>query len=363
MSRDLTEVLKVVREASRTSCLAAARYGASYQSVMVRIVRLFLRERFAPRESFLRGLANPRVSASEIAQYVSKRRLLKIQARYNSRSRECLTEDKSVFYPICIGLGLPVPTLHAVITPPFGWWEDGSHLSNRSEWEELFRERLVREFVVKPAGGVHGRGVRVFKRVEERFEEHSGATSNERELYDSVSSDPIDRTFVIQEMVRNHPELVKLSGTDALQTLRMVTFVSKERGPEIVFATLRIIAGEKVTDNFASGRSGNLVAEIGLEAGSVKVVACSGDDGLGLKTIPNHPKTGHLFAGFQLPFWAEACALVKEAALRFMPAGTIGWDVALTPSGPCIVEANMWWDPPTIPQTNHLVNQFFKARR
>ena len=50
-------------------------------------------------------------------------------------------------------------------------------------------------------------------------------------------------------------------------------------------------------------------------------------------------------AGFRLPLWEEAKSLVARAATLFLPMRCIGWDVALTPSGPALIEANMWWDP------------------
>lgn len=38
--------------------------------------------------------------------------------------------------------------------------------------------------------------------------------------------------------------------------------------------------------------------------------------------------------------------MVTEAAHKFLPLMTIGWDVALSGEGPYIIEANVWWDPP-----------------
>ena len=63
-------------------------------------------------------------------------------------------------------------------------------------------------------------------------------------------------------------------------------------------------------------------------------------------TVSAHPKTKIPFEGVRLPFWAEACHLVRQTAVKFIPIRTIGWDVALTPDGPVIVEGNIWWDPP-----------------
>ncbi len=34
-----------------------------------------------------------------------------------------------------------------------------------------------------------------------------------------------------------------------------------------------------------------------------------------------------------------------DAARKFMPIRTIGWDVAVTPDGPVIIEDNLWWAP------------------
>jgi len=50
---------------------------------------------------------------------------------------------------------------------------------------------------------------------------------------------------------------------------------------------------------------------------------------------------------FTLPCWFETSVLVKQPALKFLPLRAIGWDVAITPDGPCILEANSYWDPPT----------------
>jgi hypothetical protein len=39
-------------------------------------------------------------------------------------------------------------------------------------------------------------------------------------------------------------------------------------------------------------------------------------------------------------------ASVSAMALGFLPMRAIGWDIAMTPSGPVCVEGNARWDPP-----------------
>jgi hypothetical protein len=62
---------------------------------------------------------------------------------------------------------------------------------------------------------------------------------------------------------------------------------------------------------------------------------------------PRAPGTGALVEGLRVPHWDAAAALVRRAAPHFLPARTLGWDVALTEAGPVIVETNMFWWPRT----------------
>ena len=110
-------------------------------------------------------------------------------------------------------------------------------------------------------------------------------------------------------------------------------------------AFLRIAVGGNAVDNFRDGRTGNLIARIDLVRGELGDSWGSASDGVGLARVALHPGTGVPFDGFRLPLWEEAKSLVEKAAILFLPMRCLGWDVALTPSGPVLVEANMWWDP------------------
>jgi hypothetical protein len=62
-------------------------------------------------------------------------------------------------------------------------------------------------------------------------------------------------------------------------------------------------------------------------------------------TTPTAPGTGAQVARRPVPFFEESCALVRRAAPAMLPMRTLGWDVALTPGGPVVLEANNWWAP------------------
>jgi hypothetical protein len=65
--------------------------------------------------------------------------------------------------------------------------------------------------------------------------------------------------------------------------------------------------------------------------------------------------------------------LVFRAARLFLPLRTIGWDVAIAPDGPILMEGNAYWDPfndmligpqvrPTMQTERALLLKQFKAR-
>ena len=98
-----------------------------------------------------------------------------------------------------------------------------------------------------------------------------------------------------------------------------------------------------VIDNFADGTTGNLVADVDLDSGRVTRVVSKTPGRIGVEAVTHHPDTGQsLF--ITLPGWHEAIRVVTEAARLFEGLGSLGWDVALTPDGPRIIEANQEWE-------------------
>ncbi len=53
-----------------------------------------------------------------------------------------------------------------------------------------------------------------------------------------------------------------------------------------------------------------------------------------------HPVSGVKMIGFEIPFWIEVKKMVTECALRIPKSAILGWDIAITENGPCIIELN-----------------------
>ncbi len=143
-----------------------------------------------------------------------------------------------------------------------------------------------------------------------------------------------DKGYLFQERLVPHPEVARLAGP-AIGTIRLLTG-NLEGERELLDCAWKIVAGGNVADNF--WRDGNMLGQIDPETGTVMRVA----SGLAheSRTHEEHPDTGEALPGFTIPFWKEAVALVLQAATVLPDLRLIGWDIAVTPDGPVIVEAN-----------------------
>jgi hypothetical protein len=94
-----------------------------------------------------------------------------------------------------------------------------------------------------------------------------------------------------------------------------------------------------MSDNFMHGETGNLLAYVDPESGKVGRVITG--VGTALKEVDRHPETGATIPGAMLPDWPrvkETCLTAGRCypGLRFQH-----WDVALSRSGPQLLEVNV----------------------
>lgn len=85
-----------------------------------------------------------------------------------------------------------------------------------------------------------------------------------------------------------------------------------------------------------SAEKGTLVAGIDEKTG---VIDTQGFDEA-LNKYETHPNTGVRLLGFQIPNWKEMTQIVTTLALDMPTVKFIGWDMALSKNGWCVIEAN-----------------------
>lgn len=140
--------------------------------------------------------------------------------------------------------------------------------------------------------------------------------------------------YLLQTAVAQHESIKRVIG-NAVGTIRMVT-VRQETMPELLYALWKIPSPEAMSDNF--WQTGSMIAPVSVDSGEVGL--CRTGTGLEMHEQEAHPVSGVRFAGLQIPFWEEARAMTCEGHALFPEYGVIGWDVAITPEGPALIECN-----------------------
>lgn len=336
-------LVRGLRAAARVRRAARA-YDVPFARVARRGLHLHRKRGFRLAEAFAYGLLDPTISPARLAQHTSRVTVRPLQRGLNPGGLLFLTEQKAVFYRICEELGLPTPKVHAVFLPGGRAWAGDRLLTSREECLALL-EGIPGDFVLKPSGGALGRDVEVVRRNGDGYLDSLGNRLDAEGVYALTARGGGTQAFVAQERLRNHPDLVALTGSRGLQTLRLLVLVDRGR-PQLLTAKLKIITGAALIDNIAYGVNGNASTELALEDGCLAPALVPSADETLPRALTHLPVTGAELAGFRMPLWEETCALVERAAMAFLPLRSLGWDVAVTPEGPVLIEANALWDPP-----------------
>ena len=355
-----TVLRKLRRDIEIAGYCRRATKGLNYFSAVRRGRRICEEEKFTPREAYLLGLFNGECHAEK---FVSRKRLTKLQEGVNPVLWSSFLKDKGVFYRYCNLYGIVVPELYALFFKDVAGWCSGDKVANgKAEWVRYIGEQLADEFVVKPCVGAHGEGLGIFVRQGSGFVDLSGRWHEAAGVWRFLCEISGSAGCVIQQRVRNHHDIERLAGSKYLQSVRVVTFGGGPDGARILHAHLKLTAGDNVADNFGDGLCGNIQCAVDLHSGKLHAAVRFAEDGSGIASVETHPETGVCFEGFELPWWQDSCRLVRQAAKRFAPVRAIGWDVAITDSGPVIIEGNIWWDPHNQHQTMDRIREVLGAK-
>ena len=133
--------------------------------------------------------------------------------------------------------------------------------------------------------------------------------------------------YVAEECIVQHHELARLNPY-AVNSIRVLTFHDV-----ILQAGLKVGVGTAVVDNV---HAGSLYGNIDLETGKTN----SPFRNIDLDSFTTHPTTGEPLVGFQIPHWELLKSVVEKIAAALPEIPYIGWDVAVTETGVCIIEGN-----------------------
>lgn len=202
---------------------------------------------------------------------------------------------------------------------------------SHNEVDDVLRFLRIRGAAfLKPIGSGKGKGVHRIDAV------RSGWLVDARPVPESKVRDLLSSMdgWFLSEAMEQHPEVAAIF-PETTNTARIITLRDPETGiPEVFFAVLRIGAASTIpVDN---GSRGGLVARIDLNTGALSEARSLWST----ESHTHHPDSGNPIKGTILPGWSKTRDAVVDLTHKFPYLQIIAWDILLTDSGFCVIEAN-----------------------
>ena len=142
--------------------------------------------------------------------------------------------------------------------------------------------------------------------------------------------------MILQPHLVNHPAYEGLAN-GVLSTVRVMTCLDENMKGEVITSAMRLaVVPGKVVDNFHAGGIG---ANVDLATGALGPASNMWLKGDSI-WHHQHPVTGAQISGWRVPHWEEVKAMAREAHEKIGDRIVIGWDIAVLPDGPCLIEGN-----------------------
>lgn len=230
--------------------------------------------------------------------------------------------DKALFTARCAAAGVPAVEVLAFA-------QAGRIVGNLSALPPC-------DLFFKPNRGTGGRGASRWLYDGAGYVGSDGQRLSAARLAEHLCALSHDRPYLVARCVYNHPLIADLS-PGALSTVRALTCLNEHGEPELTHAVLRMARSRAaVVDNF---HAGGIAALVDLKTGTL---GSATDMGLtaASRWWDSHPTTGAPIRGRVLPRWPELREVALRAHWAFADQVAIGWDIALTPDGPVVIEGN-----------------------
>jgi hypothetical protein len=342
-------------DAWRDARLVAAQNQVSTLHVLRDLIVLNATRSLGIRPYFQYRLFDPALTAADKRHYLPDTPWANVRlwARFNPKQYRCLYANKLIFNRFFAAAGLPVATVFGVYDPLVGRALDGTPLRSSADLRRWLPGVAKDGFVFKPIEGVRGHSILVFEGP--AGHDPNAFATLAGELYDAeglvaFAQDTARlarhrpganrRPFLIEQRIRPHPKLAEFIGP-TLCTVRVQTIIGVSGEAKVVAAVFKLQSSTAGVDHLIYGAVGCWVDP---ESGTLGV-GRTRDSLLDVTTIPG---TRTSFVGFQLPDWDSTKELALQAAGAFPWARSIGWDVAISDSGPVLIEGNEEWSPSLI---------------
>ncbi len=320
-----------------------ARYRASFFKQLLEIWNLHRLNQLEPWEYFQFHLSDPKLSWEEKLNFMSYNQACHFHRIANPTEQRGLTLNKLATYFFLKALDIPTPEVYGLFDPEHGFTMRNKPLRNEEDLARLIDSHRLTEFVLKPVSKGKGEGIRLIVGKDGKsFVAASGERYSTSELFELCfkqyySMERATRCgLLLQERVRQHDVIQKVN-PGCVNCCRVITLINDQGKVEVLVTEMKFGTGRSVVDNIDKGGFAVMIDE----SGQMMPAAILLPDHIEYRDC--HPTTGERFAGLQVPYFHEAVKIAIRAQSLFPQLRSLAWDIAITHSGPTVLEGNAWW--------------------
>lgn len=255
----------------------------------------------------------------------------------NIQDYACLARDKFLSHLLLENAGIPHPKLYCYFNRQYGS-SFGVNAHNYEHVRRIFEKLNVRDFVCKPSFySSEGKGVFICKELLYEKEDcimvlRDGKHSLKEFL--RTSNPCLFESLVVQT------EQFSAFNPSSVNTIRMITALYPDNTVKLVAACTRIGRKGSETDN--AGAGGNIDCAINADTGEM-YNCMQFNSWYDISCITHHPDSHVALEGVTIDNWGDIVDKIKSYQARLPFIKMVGWDVALTQTGPVIIEINNFW--------------------
>ena len=327
------DLLRIQSFSRREAGAVRRQRGVSIPRQLRDLLRLAIVHRVDPAAYYAHHLYDAPLGVDEAAYYLGRTEmknglysLLNVLRRDDPNHNFSLSE-KVVFSTICRRAGVPVVPVLAV--------------ARNGSWEtQPTATALDGDLFTKAVRGRGAAAAQAYRRIDDGcYLTGDGTVLTRTELLATVAEASRQRPLMLTRRMENHPEIADLAA-QSLIAFRVFTCLDAAGMPVVTHGMLRTLSKLEPRWNTEE----EFAAAIDLGTGRLQPMC--GDANLAPDAWwDRHPKTGAPVTGRVIAHWPEIADLAVRAHRAFSGRVVIGWDLALTPTGPVVIEGNS--DPDT----------------
>jgi Sugar-transfer associated ATP-grasp len=249
-----------------------------------------------------------------------------------------LSQNKVAEKAILNQFGVPTPRFLGWLHPTRGLSVFGAPLRCVGDVGRLLEESRVDRLCLKRVEGWGGSGFRAISvradagawKVCPLFESAESPLAEYLQSFWSGNPDG----WVIEEYLEQHEQMRTFNPT-SVNTIRMWVLQRGSADPTFLGAYLRIGRGGALVDNQSSG---GIIAKIEPASGELRAAT---DGHVAHPVFAAHPDHGAPIEGQRIPCWSQAIELAKSTLRLFPNVRFAGFDIAVCPRGPVVIELNV----------------------